>query len=277
MKNKKVIFILALVIIVTVSVCIIIFSGEDEINNNKNEESNGTMLDGTGNAPSKIEPNEKNVSDSIARELYEFIPKVYHEQMAPFSSVFMMDAAMNKIIEASEDFSAKNVDKYVKEIFGKEAKIDKEEVSTPDISKSIFYYSQETDSYEVIPVGYGGIFKMQIFKNATETEEAYYVYTYALNGIYYNDDEAIVESDSDMEDEFFEEDFNEPLNPDSKIKVVVGDKEGYDLIHMFDSEKDIYDEKIWTENYENNMPIFRYTIKKDGRTYYLVEVEQITY
>ena len=85
---------------------------------------------------------------------------------------------MSKIIQTEEepDFSEENVNKKVKELFGDNAKIDKTKVSTPDIAKSLYYYSEEADSYSVIPVGIEGIFEYQILKNVTETDEAYFVY-----------------------------------------------------------------------------------------------------
>lgn len=279
MKNKKIIGVIILVIVIVVSLSIIIFTGEKENNNNSSDGS--SFVDNKGNAPSKIETTEKDVSKSMAEELYAFIPQMYYEEIAPFTSIFMMDAVINQIMKEDKDLSAKNVDKHVQEMFGKEAKINKEEVSTPDINKSIYYYLEDTDSYAIIPAGYGGIFKMQILKNATETDDAYYVYTYALNGIYYDEEEAVIQVDN-SEDENKEENFtgDETIideNKQHKVKVVIGDKEGYDLIHVFDDEKLMYDDKTWIENYENKMPIFRYTLKKDGRAYYLTEVEQISY
>jgi len=279
MKNKKIIIILILVIIVVASLCIILFSDSEETPNNSSGGS--SFVENNGNAPSKVEKSEKDVSKTVAKELYDFIPQVYYEEIAPFTSVFMMDAVINKIMQDNQNLSAKNVDKHVKEMFGEDAKIDKTEVSTPDVNKSIYYYSEEAESYAIIPVGYSGIFKMQIFKNATETDDAYYVYTYALNGIYYYDDEDVIEADGSEnyyeEDNFTDEETQSGENGSHKVKVIIGDKDGYDLSHTFDNENLMYDEQSWIKNYENKMPVFRYTLKKDGRLYYLIEVEQINY
>jgi len=281
MKNKKLIGIIILLIIVAVSLCIIIFTENEPDKPNNNSSGGSSFVDNNGNAPSKVETSEKDVSKSMAKEFYEFIPQVYYEEIAPFTSVFMMDAVINKVMEDDKDLSAKNIDKLVKEIFGKDAKIDKLEVSTPDINKSIYYYSKEAESYAIIPVGYSGIFKMQIFKNATETDDAYYVYTYALNGIYYFADEDVIQVDNFAddydEDNFTNEEVDVNGNVKHKVKVIIGDKDGYDLSHTFDDENLMYDENLWLNNYENKMPVFRYTLKKDGRSYYLTEVEQISY
>lgn len=281
MDKKKVIISVILAIIVIASLSVIIFTDSGSNEDHKKPSGGSSFVDNGGKAPSKIETSEKDVTEAMKNELYSFIPKMYYEEIAPFTSVFMMDAAINQIMEEDKDLSAKNVDERVKEIFGKDAKIDKKEVSEPDISKSIYYYSEETKSYEVVPLGYAGIFEMQILKNATETDDAYYVYTYALGGIYYSDDEAVVEAFDDEDDfeddEFTDEEYDQPINENSKIRVVIGDKDGYDLVHVFDNINDIYNEKIWIANYENKMPVFRYTLKKAGKTYYLTEVEQISY
>ena len=36
-------------------------------------------------------------------------------------------------------------------------------------------------------------------------------------------------------------------------------------------------EEIWINYHRDEMPVLRYTLKKDGKSYYLVEVEQINY
>lgn len=281
MNKKKIIISVIIAIIVIASLWIIIFTGSEGEEEQKKTSGGSSFVDNGGKAPSKLETDEKDVTKAVADELYSFIPKMYYEEIAPFTSVFMMDAAINQIMEEDKDLSEENVNERVKEIFGNDAKIDKKEVSSPDISKSIYYYSEESKSYAVVPLGYGGIFEMQILKNVTETDEYYYVYTYALGGIYYFDDEAVVETfDEETEfydEEFTDEEFNQPIDENGKVRVIIGDKDGYDLVHVFDNIKDIYNEKIWIANYENKMPVFRYTLKKSEKTYYLTEVEQINY
>ena len=227
-----------------------------------------TKLKNITGAPSKIEENEKEVSKNKLQELFNFIPKVYTEGIAPFDSVFMLDAIMSKIIATNEniDFSVNNVDNLVKKIFGENASIDKDEVDEPDIAKSLFYYSKEAKSYAVIPVGYEGIFEYQIFKNATETDDAYYVYAYALIGGYSYDEDSITQDE-----------FGDVSYENAKVQVIVGDKDGNDLIHVFDNYTFMYDEEMWLKTYSNIMPIFRYTLKKEKGGYYLTEVEQINY
>ena len=48
-----------------------------------------------------------------------------------------------------------------------------------------------------------------------------------------------------------------------------------DACKLFTSEME--KEEIWISEYANDMPLLRYTLKKDGKSYYLVEVEQINY
>lgn len=266
MKKKMVIGVVIVLILALVIGLIIAISKDDtEDIENVTPTVNES---GTVKAPSRVDENEKEVSDRKAQELFNFIPEVYTEEIAPFSSVFMLDAVMNKIIKLDEeqDFSVKNVDAYVTKLFGKEASIDKDEVAEPDIAKSLFYYSKEANTYAVIPAGYEGIFEYQIFKNATETDDAYYVYTYTLIGGYAYDENSIVQ------DEYGDIDYE-----NTKVQLIVGDKDGNDLVHVFDKYSLMYDEEIWTKNYANIMPVFRYTLTKTDDGYYLTEVEQINY
>ena len=245
------------------------FTGNDEEPKpNTGAHTNNSTGELTGKAPSKIDDDEKDVSKAIANELYGFIPKIYYEEIAPFSSFFIMDATLHKMMDEEQDFdySQANVNKYVKKIFGKDAKINTKEVSEPDINKSIFFYDEESKSYSVIPIGYGGIFSKQIFMNATETKEYYYVYAYMLSGVYNYDEDNVVT------DEFGDIDFEK-----TKMQVVIGDKNGNDLVHVFDNYEEMEKEEIWISDHRDEMPVLRYTLKKDGKSYYLVEVEQINY
>ncbi len=265
--KKRIIIIGAIVLLITV-VCLIVFISSGEKQTPNNNINNEQAEQGTNQAPSKVDKNEKEVSSKKKQELFNFIPKVYTEEITPFTSVFMLDAVMKKIIDTNEDldFSVKNVDNYVKKIFGDNAKINKEEVAEPDVAKSLFYYSKEAASYAVIPVGYEGKFEYQILKNVTETDEAYYVYTYTLIGGYAYDENSITQ------DEFGDIDYE-----NTKVQVIIGDKDGNDLVHIFDNYTLMYDESIWIEKYSNIMPIFRYTLTKGEKGYYLTEVEQINY
>ena len=264
--KKRIVIISVIVLIVLICLISIIL-----INRKPQEETNNstTISDNVENiVPDKLNDEEKDVSKKKKEELFEFIPKIYTEEIAPFTSQFMLNAVMDKILETDEnqDFSTKNVDKMVKTIFGNEASINKNEVSEPDIAKSLFYYSKEANSYAVIPIGYEGVFKYQILKNVTETNDYYYIYVYSLIGGYSYDENSITK------DEFGDINYD-----NAKVQVIVGDKDGKDLVHVFDNYSKIYDESIWLNNYGSIMPIFRYTLKKEGRNYYLTEVEQINY
>lgn len=269
LKKKNVIIcsvILAIIIIAIIIVAVIFSGNKQEIDDMPIQNEQEEVI--TNKAPSKIDANEKDVSEKKKQELFNFIPKVYTEGISPFDSLFMLDAVMKKIINANEnpDFSVSNVDKFVTKVFGEGAKINKEDVSAPDVARSYFYYSKEANSYAIIPVGYEGKFEYQIFKNATETEDAYYVYTYVLIGGYSYDENSITV------DEFGDIDYE-----NTKVQVIIGDKDGNDLVHIFDNYSLMYDESLWTAKYSNIMPIFRYTLTKNNKEYYLTEVEQINY
>lgn len=267
--KKRIGIIIASILLLSLVVALVVFISSDEqpvdqVNPNPNEQ-----VDVPSNqAPSKLDEDEKEVSTKKQQELFNFIPKVYTEGLAPFDSNFMLDAVMNKIVAENEeqDFSVNNVDNFVKKIFGKDAAIDKESVSEPDVAKSLYYYSKEAKSYAVIPVGYEGIFEYQIFKNATETDDAYYVYAYTLIGGYSYDEDSITQDE-----------FGDVSYETAKVQVIVGDKDGNDLIHIFDNYTLMYDEQIWLSKYSNIMPIFRYTLTKTKDGYYLTEVEQLNY
>lgn len=267
--NKKLMKIIIYIILVAVVIGLIIFisSGEEPVESNTPTQNEQIDIP-TNQAPSKVDDNEKAVSVKKAKELFNFIPKVYTEGIAPFDSLFMLDAVMQQIIDnnESQDFSVDNVDKMVTKIFGTKAKINKQEVSEPDVQKSLFYYSREADSYAVIPVGYEGIYEYQIFKNATETDDAYYVYTYTLIGGYSYDEDSITQDE-----------YGDVSYENAKVQAIVGDKDGNDLVHVFDNYAALYDENIWLNKYSNLMPIFRYTLAKTEDGYHLTEVEQINY
>ncbi len=267
--RKRIGIILLCTLIITLVIGLIVFVSQDEQPVNNNVDINSDEEQGsTNNAPSKIEANEKEVSKKKKQELFNFIPKVYTEGIAPFDSVFMLDSVMSKIVVTNEemDFSVTNVDKMVKKIFGEDAVINTEEVSEPNVAQSLFYYSKEAQSYAVIPVGYEGIFEHQIFKNATETDEAYYVYTYTLIGGYSYDEDSITQDE-----------FGDVSYETAKVQVIVGDKDGNDLIHIFDNYTHMNDDDTWIKLYGNIMPVFRYTLTKKDGGYYLTEVEQINY
>lgn len=255
-----------LAVVLVIGLVVLVSADKEPVNDvpNQNEQTGQTA----NQAPSKIDEDEKEVSKKKQQELFNFIPKVYTEGISPFDSSFMLDAVMNKIIDTNEDFdfSVKNVDNMVKKIFGKDAEVNKQEVSEPDVAKSLFYYSKEAEAYAVIPVGYEGIFEYQIFKNATETDDAYYVYTYTLIGGYSYDEDSITQ------DEFGDINYD-----NAKVQVIVGDKDGNDLVHIFDNYSAMYNEESWLKVYSNIMPIFRYTLTKTEDGYYLTEVEQINY
>ena len=268
MKNRVGIIIVCIIVVVFVIGMVCVISSDKETTQENHINTTEQIGKNETTAPYKLDENEKEVSKKKQQELFNFIPKIYIEGIAPFNSSFMLDAVMNKIIANNEehDFSEQNVDKHVMKIFGKDAKINKEDVLEPDVAKSLFYYSKEAGTYAVIPVGYEGIYEYQMFKNATETEDAYYVYTYTLIGGYSYDEDSITQDE-----------FGDVSYENAKVQVIVGDKDGNDLVHVFDNYTLMYNEEIWLGKYANIMPIFRYTLTKSKDGYYLTEVEQINY
>ena len=122
MKTRMWIVIGSILIIALIIGLIIVVSSDNEpINNDIVTNYNEQEQNATG-APSKIDENEKDVSKNKREELFNFIPKVFIEGIAPFDSSFMLDAVMSKIIDINEnyDFSVENVDNMVKKIFGKD-------------------------------------------------------------------------------------------------------------------------------------------------------------
>jgi len=227
--RKNIVIIIGCVLLLALIIgLIVIVSSENNSENNGNKPiiENEQADNKNEGAPSRIEQNEKDVSEKKSQELFNFIPKVYTEGIAPFDSNFMLDAVMNKIITTNEnmDFSVSNVDNMAKKLFGENAVINKDEVSEPNVAQSFFYYSKEAKSYAVLPVGYEGIFEYQILNNVTETEDAYYVYTYTLIGGYSYDEDSITQDE-----------FGDVSYETAKVEVIVGDKDGNDLVHIFEN------------------------------------------
>ena len=119
MKKRVGIIIGCFLMVALVIVLIVIVSLDKEPINNEIVGGNGQTGEITNGAPSKLDKNEKDVSEKKQQELFNFIPKVYAEGIAPFDSSFMLDAVMSKIIDTNEelDFSVNNVDSTVKKIF----------------------------------------------------------------------------------------------------------------------------------------------------------------
>lgn len=193
---------------------------------------------------------ERDVSKSLEEAIFLSIPKIYEEQAAPFSEEFKLNTVMSKIMEESEelDFSETNINKKVKEIFGEDETIDKTQLTQDKIENGIYYYSTELESYTVLPVGLEGIYTDQILKKITETDDSYFVYAYCLIGEYVY------------------------LEDGTYLNVVIGDKQGNDLVLKFVGE---IDSTKWIEEYEEKLPLFKYTLNKAKDEYYLEAVEQI--
>lgn len=263
LKNKNIMIILSVVVVMIIlSIILFIYNGNKASESSEKKEINSEENE----QPIVILKEEKIVSDNKSKIIYKWLPKAYKEAILPFTDEFMLEVAMDKMMESSEepDFSVSNVDSQIKDIFGENTAINKKNVTTQDISNSLYYYDSEADIYAVIPVGLVGLYRMQILKEVTESEDAYYVYTYMLMGQYlYDTDDTVSIENVDYD--------NAP------VTVVIGDKDGKDLVQKLDSASSMYDETLWLKNHGKTMPICRYTLKKSDSGYYLTEVEQIGY
>lgn len=244
---KKILVIVFVVLMIALGIYIATASEETDKETDKDDVriENGEIVEN--------KEKEKEIAKEKAEEIFENMPKMYVEEISPFTEEFKLNMAMEKIIinsnllEVEQDFSEENVNKVLKEIFGKDAALNKEELTIDKIQTSMYYYSEETNAYEVLPMGFNGVYLDQKLIKATETKERMYVYTYCLVGEYMVDDSG-------------------------KTNAVIGDKEGNDLELSF--EEEITADK-WIEKYEEKIPVFRYTFDKDNETNYLIAVEQI--
>lgn len=251
-KRKSTIIVCICVVLMLIAImCIVIFSDSDNPKNNALV-NNGTSSNVMGGE--NIENSEKELDKNIATTLFNFVPKMYVEEIAPFTDYFLLEAAMDKVKrEQVPNYSAKHVDAVVKEIFGDNVSINKEKVSTMDVTKCIYYYYAEDDTYYTVPMGFGAVYTNQYLKNATVNNDAYYLYVYSIVGEYYIED-------------------------DGKVTVVIGDKEGKDIIKKFASYDEFMVYSEWTEDYKDKLPMYRYSLKtKENGGYYLTALEQINY
>lgn len=255
MENKnnksKVILIVGCIVIALIAIVIIATSGKTEpIQNNLNNNVNNNNSISGGNEA--VGENEEEMSAEEADKYFEMIPFMYMEEFAPFSDNFLLTAAMVKVgREMEPDYSASHVDEVVKEIFGDDVSINKENVKEVDVAKSLYYYYPDTDSYEILPVGMENFYMTQLLNKVTKKGEYIYVYTNEINGTWHEEEE--------------------------KTVVVIGDKNGNDLVKKFDNYINTQDFSIWQKEHKNELPILRYTLKKIDKEYILVGVEKINY
>lgn len=253
-KKTKIIVMVSCIVIVLIAILVIVTSDTGSsnsnggsVNNNHGESGTNTEIDNTivTNKESKLE-------GSKAEELFSMLPLIYTEEFAPFTDNFMLTAAMTKVSREEEpNYMASHVDQVVKEIFGENVAINKANVSNMDISQSLYYYYPETGMYCIIPIGMESVYQTQLLKYATKDDNYTYVYTNEINGTWHSEEE--------------------------KTVVVIGDKNGNDLVKSYDNYEDIMDYSIWQKEYENMLPVIRYTLKEQDGKYILVGVEKVNY
>lgn len=255
-KKTKILIILGCLVIAAIAVIVIVTSdssgnatnnGSNGGNINQGEESPITDMDNT------IVTNKETELDSKTTEaLFNELPLIYTEEFAPFTDVFMLNAAMYKVAkEAEPNYTASHVDAVVEEIFGEGAAINKANVSEMDITKSLYYYYAETGTYCAVPIGMESTYMTQLLKYATKDDKYTYVYTNEINGAWHSEED--------------------------KTVVVIGDKLGNDLVKSFDNYEDIKDYSVWQKESGNMLPVIRYTLQEVDGKYILVGVEKVNY
>lgn len=253
-KKTKVIVIVSCIVIALIALLVIVTSDTGSNSGNGGSVNNNQGENGTnGGVDNAIVTNkESKLDDSKAQELFGMLPLIYTEEFAPFTDAFLLTAAMTKVsCEEEPNYMASHVDQVVKEIFGENVAINKANVSNMDISQSLYYYYPETGMYCIIPIGMESIYKTQLLKYATKDDNYTYVYTNEINGTWHSEEE--------------------------KTVVVIGDKNGNDLVKSYDDYTDIEDYSIWQKEYADMLPVIRYTLKEQDGKYILVGVEKVNY
>lgn len=254
--KTKFLIIAGCIILAVVAVFVIATSDNSPaVDEGKNNGSNNnTQINGFDtDVDNTIVTNKENKLDNKkAEELFNALPLMYTEEFAPFTDNFMLTAAMTKVSkEENPNYMASNVDAVVEEIFGEGVSINKANVSKMDITKSLYYYFAEIGTYCIIPIGMENTYMTQLLKYATVDDKYTYVYANEINGTWHSEEE--------------------------KTVVVIGDKNGHDLVKSFDNYEDIKDYSVWQKEYTDMLPVVRYTLEgKDGK-YILVGVEKINY
>lgn len=181
--NKNKFIIIGIIVFCIIVLFLIIYISNGDININIYNEIKPQTTE-----PIVKKQEEETVNNNLKLKIIKWLPFVYTEASSPFSTNEIIDITLDKILENSDlknfDLSEEAVNRKIKDIFGDNVSVDKTKVSIPDTSKSIYYYNNETLKYEVIPMGFMGLFKYQIVKEITSKEDMIYVYTYVLIGSY---------------------------------------------------------------------------------------------
>jgi len=250
-KKVKLFIIIGCIVVAIIAIIIIATSGESTpIQNNDGNNSNINNSISGGNEA--VGENEEDLSIQEADKYFEMIPFMYEEEFAPFSDTFLLTAAMVTAgREIEPNYSASHIDEIVKELFGDDVAINKENVKEIDVTKSLYYYYPETDSYAILPIGMESLYMTQLLKKVTKKDNFIYVYTNEINGTWHEEEE--------------------------KTVVVIGDKYGHDLVKSFENFESTQDFSVWQKEHANELPVLRYTLKKIENRYILVGVEKVNY
>jgi len=252
-KKRSIIIMVIVTVVVIGSLVYSMCCDLDKIN------SKGDNKDNTTDAYQETKKQEEiKLIEKDAQKIYDGIPKIYEEVIEPFNDEFKLKTAMQYIASKninSSDFSEENVNEVVKDIFGIEATLNKENLKEDKDEYSLYYYSETEGKYVIRAFGMEFIYNEQILKEVTENDKAYYVYVYNIVGEYIPDDSK------------------------NKLYLVIGDKEGKDIVEEYEADEFDTNAMEIVTKYKEELPIYRYTLTKSktDKSYYLTEVEQMNY
>ena len=194
---------------------------------------------------------ELEVSFLKADEIFNWLPKIYVPLKKPFDDVEILQLVMSTINKKSTgteiDFSEKNINSTLLQLFGPNVTINKGKVT--DISMPYCYSSYEN---EYVAKGFGneGLYQNQVIKSATQTVNEYYIEAYILEG----------EIGLGLD-----ENGQKMLNlKDNKGKTINVDANSY---QFGEGAKDIVKE------YKDRLPVMKYTLQKDNDKYFIIKTE----
>lgn len=249
-KTKIVIIVVCVLLAVIAAIVIATSNGEDENEGASGNQINNNVIPNGGTAQDVNK--EKLIEGNEATEIFHKLPLIYTEEYAPFSDVFMLEAAMSIVIKEEEpNYSAAHVDELVKTLFGDDAKINKDNVKDMNIQKSLYYYYPDVDTYYIIPVGTEFQYKNQLLNKVTRDDNYTYVYSNEINGTWHFEEEEAV--------------------------IVIGDKAGNDLVKRFSNYEEMQAYSAWQEDYKDKLPVLKYSLKKLQDRYIIVGVEKVNY
>lgn len=204
----------------------------------------------------KIIPNTKpieiEVSFSKAKEIFEWLPKIYIPMQKPFNDKDLLSLVMYEIDSKSEnpDFSETNINNTVINFFGPGVMINKEKVI--DLKNTPYIYSSEDDKYMIIAMGIEQDDKEyttsnQRLKSVEQDDERYYVETYSVTT-------------------------SRKMSSEKGEKLTIIDNEGKAIkTDILQDSVDAIDKVI--NQYSEKLTVIKYTLQKNNDKYYIIKTE----